>query len=751
MSTLPQLINDLALILIVAGVTTIIFKRLKQPLVLGYILAGFLAGPHMPYTPSIEEGETIKVWSEIGVIFLMFSLGLEFSFKKILKSGLSPIVAASFIMLMMWMMGFGAGHLLHWSTTDCTFVGGMLAMSSTTIIYKAFDDLGLMARRFANRVLGVLILEDILGIVVMVMLSAMAVSNKLEGSEMLWSLGKLGFFLMLWFLVGMWFIPTFFHNNRSFINKETLIVVSIGLCFMMVVVADNVGYSSALGAFMMGSILAETTEAERIDSSISSIKDLFGAIFFVSVGMMVSPSDLLAHWWPIVLLVLAIIFGQAVFGTLGYLLSGSTLKDALMSGFSMMQIGEFAFIIAALGESLGVTDAFLTPIVVAVSIITTFLTPYMIKLAFRITGGSEAKTDKKKVKSEKLVSGNRKNKVALMQPLAAWRRLLRTLALQTLIYGILCVAVVSLLFVSFLLLCRQVFGHWWGNAVCGVIVLAVMAPFLRPIVMRSNGSDDAKYIRQLGTAHRLLFYLTVLVRFALAVSVVFYIINYLSPYKWYLHVVVAVVLVLIIVRLRWIRRLSIYMEERFLTNLSRREEARQESGPQYARQLKGRDLHIARLTLPEDSAWGGKTLSQLRIGGRNGVHVVAILRNHHRLNIPGGSAMLFPGDVIEVVGDDEAVESLMERMRSETCDICVHDGEVMQLQRIVVGESAPLKGVFIKNSGIRDQYRCMVVGFEDAEGNLHIASADHVIQTGDIMWVAGSHEQLAGLKSQLTS
>lgn len=375
MSSLPSLISDLALILIVAGVTTIVFKRLKQPLVLGYILAGFLAGPNMPYTPSVVDYQTIDVWSEIGVIFLMFSLGLEFSFKKILKGGASPIIAACIIMACMWGMGCGAGYLLGWSTINCMFVGGMLAMSSTTIIYKAFNDLGLMTRHFAVKVMSVLILEDILGIVVMVVLSAVAASNKFQGTELVFSLLKLGFFLLVWFVVGMWAVPTFLHRNRSFINKETLMIVSIGLCFLMVVVADSVGYSTALGAFMMGSILAETVDAERIDSAISSIKDLFGAIFFVSVGMMVSPADLVAHWLPIIVLVCTILIGQSVFGTMGYLLSGSSRSDALMSGFSMAQIGEFAFIIAGLGQSLGVTDGFLMPVVVATSIITTFLTP----------------------------------------------------------------------------------------------------------------------------------------------------------------------------------------------------------------------------------------------------------------------------------------------------------------------------------------------------------------------------------------
>lgn len=735
MSELPKLISDLALILIVAGLTTIIFKRLKQPLVLGYILAGFLASPHMPYTPSIEENESIEVWSQIGVIFLMFSLGLEFSFKKILKSGPSPIIAACFIMTSMWGIGCGVGYLMGWTTINCMFVGGMLAMSSTTIIYKAFDDMGLLTRRFASKVMSVLILEDILGIVVMVLLSAMAVSNRLQGSELIYSLLKLGFFLLLWFVVGMWAVPTFLHRNRSFINKETLVIVSIGLCFLMVVVADSVGYSTALGAFMMGSILAETIEAERIDSAISSIKDLFGAIFFVSVGMMVSPSDLVAHWIPIVVLVFAILLGQALFGTMGYLLSGSSRSDALMSGFSMAQIGEFAFIIAALGESLGVTEGFLMPIVVAVSIITTFVTPYMIRFASKISGNKKAVLEKDTTKKKKVVEKD-------VNPLSQF---LKKVLLQSVIYGVLSIAVISLLFVSLLLACRHIFGHWVGNGVCGVLVLLLLAPLLRPIIMKNNKSREADILRKSGKWGNAFVNFTIFVRFLFATMVVYYVLNFLSPHRWYWHVLMAIVIVMLIVRSRWIRKISMRMESTFLENLKRREN----TGPAYARQLQGRDLHIARIPLPRNSNWGGKTLAQLRIGGRNGVHVAAIVRDHHRLNVPGGSTMLFPHDILEVVGDDQSIEEFSQRMNSEVERVNQDEGELMQLICIEVGEGSPLCGVLIKDSGIRNEHHCMVVGVEDRRGNMRVAGADHEITSGNKLWVAGNHEQLAKLKKIL--
>ena len=381
MSELPYLVKDLALILVVAGVVTIVFKKLKQPLVLGYVVAGFLVSPHMPYTMSVVDKADISTWGDIGVMFLLFSLGLDFSFKKILRMGISPVIATCSVVFCMMMLGIVAGHAFGWSRMDCIFLGGMLAMSSTTIIYKAFDDLGLRQQRFAGLVMSVLILEDILAIVLMVMLSALAIGGNPDGGEMLGSVMKIGFFLILWFVVGIFLIPWMLRSMRKLINNETLLIVSLGLCCAMAVLSTKVGFSSAFGAFVMGSILAETVEADRIIKLVEPVKNLFGAVFFVSVGMLVDPHVLVEYAVPIVCLVLTILVGQAVFGTFSFMLSGQPLKPAMQCGFSMAQIGEFSFIIASLGLSLGVIGEFLYPVVVAVSVITTFLTPYMIRAA----------------------------------------------------------------------------------------------------------------------------------------------------------------------------------------------------------------------------------------------------------------------------------------------------------------------------------------------------------------------------------
>ena len=379
MAEIPALVQDLALILVVAGAVTLLFKRLKQPLVLGYIVAGFLVSPHMPYTMSVVDESDIQTWADIGVIFLLFSLGLDFSFKKIIKMGMSPVIAALSIIFSMMTLGICTGHAFGWKNMDSIFLGGMLAMSSTTIIYKAFDDLGLRQQRFASLVMSVLILEDILAIVMMVMLSAIASGSNPNGGQMVQSIFMIMFFLILWFIVGIFLIPLFLRSTRRLMNNETLLVVALGLCCLMAVVSTAVGFSSAFGAFVMGSILAETIEADKIIRLVEPVKNLFGAIFFVSVGMLVDLNILIDYAVPIILLVLTILFGQAILGSFGFLLSGQTLRTAMSCGFSMAQIGEFAFIIASLGLSLGVISDFLYPVVVAVSVITTFLTPYMIR------------------------------------------------------------------------------------------------------------------------------------------------------------------------------------------------------------------------------------------------------------------------------------------------------------------------------------------------------------------------------------
>lgn len=742
MSELPYLVKDLALILVVAGVVTIVFKKLKQPLVLGYVVAGFLVSPHMSYTMSVVDKADISTWGDIGVMFLLFSLGLDFSFKKILKMGMSPVIATCSVVFCMMMLGIVAGHAFGWSRMDCIFLGGMLAMSSTTIIYKAFDDLGLRQQRFAGLVMSVLILEDILAIVLMVMLSALAIGGNPDGGEMLGSVMKIGFFLILWFVVGIFLIPWMLRSMRKLINNETLLIVSLGLCCAMAVLSTKVGFSSAFGAFVMGSILAETVEADRIIRLVEPVKNLFGAVFFVSVGMLVDPHVLVEYAVPIACLVLTILVGQAVFGTFSFMLSGQPLKPAMQCGFSMAQIGEFSFIIASLGLSLGVIGEFLYPVVVAVSVITTFLTPYMIRAANPCYGMLERRLPGRWIAALNNVTLSRRPANTGRK----WKSLLMQMLRVTVIYAILSGAAIALMFTFFLPFIRHVLPHWWANAVCGLATLLMISPFLRAIVMKKNHSEEFKALWAESVYNRFPLVFTILVRLAVASAFVFYICNYLTRFTNALMISIALAAVALMIISRSLKRRSIKMERMFLQNLRSREIAAEVMGrkrPLYEGRLLDRDVHIADFDVPEDSLWGGKTLRQLGLGSKYGVHVSSILRGILRINIPNGDTIIFPCDKIQAIGSDDQLtafgSALVREVRQKDPDI---EKREMKLRQVMIREGGAFAGKTMKESGIRDKFNCMVVGIEEGKENLSPVAPSRILQDGDIVWIVGEEEYI---------
>ncbi len=746
-----NLITDLALILVVAAIVTLVFKKLRQPLVLGYIVAGFLVSPHMPYTMSVVDVGDIHTWADIGVTFLLFSLGLDFSFKKILKMGMSPVIAALTIIFCMMVLGVMVGHTFHWSRMDCIFLGGMLAMSSTTIIYKALDDLGLRQQKFAGMVMSVLILEDILAIVMMVMLSAIAQGSSPDGGQMVGSILKIGFFLVLWFVVGIFLVPWFLRSTRKLMSDETLLVVAIGLCFLMSVVSTLVGFSSAFGAFVMGSILAETVEADKIARLVAPVKDLFGAIFFVSVGMLVEPEILVRYAGPIVALVATIILGQGIFGTAGYMLGGQPLKQAMRCGFCMAQIGEFAFIIASLGLSLGVISKFLYPVVVAVSVITTFITPYMIRSAepcYNLLGHVAPKGLMARLDSFGSSS---------LQPTAeensAWSRLLRKMGTATLIYSILTTAATWLMLTFFLPFVRHLLPHWWANGVCGLCTVLIIAPFLRAMIMKGNLSDEFRALWTESRLNRLPLLFTVLARTAIAAAFLFYICNYLARFNNAFVITLAIVLIVLMLLSRRLKKQSARMEQLFRENLRSRDIEAQVNGeacPSYADKLTARDLHIADLTVPEDSRMAGKTLKELRWGQTFGILVCSILRGRQRINIPGGSTMIFPGDRLQAIGSDEQLTAFGQELRN---DVLPEDAEIekraMQLRKMVLRKGNTLIGKTVAESGIREQYDCMIVGIEEGQKDLTTINPNHPFTEGDVLWVVGEEDSLRSLSAAI--
>ncbi len=742
MSHLAPLIADLALILICAGIMTLIFKKLKQPLVLGYVVAGFLAGPHIAFTPSVVDAANVQTWADIGVIFLLFALGLEFSFKKIVKVGGAAIIAACTIIFCMIMLGVTVGTGFGWKRMDCIFLGGMIAMSSTTIIYKAFDDLGLRKKQFTGLVLSVLILEDILAIVLMVMLSTMAVSNNFEGSEMLESIAKLLFFLILWFVVGIYVIPGFLKRCRKLMSEETLLIVSLGLCFGMVVLASHTGFSAAFGAFIMGSILAETVEAESIERLVKPVKDLFGAIFFVSVGMMVDPNMIMEYAGPIMVITLAVIIGQSLFGTLGVLLAGRPLKTAMQCGFSLTQIGEFAFIIASLGVSLHVTSHFLYPIVVAVSVITTFLTPYMIRVAEPASNFVDAHLPAKwRNFLNRYSSGSQ-----TMNHENLWKKLILALVRITLVYSIVSVAIIALTFRFLVPFLHESLPGIWGSLLAALIIILFISPFLRAIMIKKNHSVEFVTLWNDSRANRAPLVATIVFRVLLAVSFVMFVIAGLFKVSVSLVFGVAVALVILMILSRQLKKQSILIERTFFQNLRYRDmraEYLGEKKPEYAGRLLSRDLHLTDFELPGEANWAGKTLAELNFGNRYGVHVVSILRGKRRINIPGASVRLFPQDKIQVIATDEDLNVFGEEMnKSSAMQSDVIEKSEMILRQFRVDENSPFLNKTLKESGIREKYRCLIVGVDRDGETLHAPDPHEPFAEGDVVWIVGENNDV---------
>jgi CPA2 family monovalent cation:H+ antiporter-2 len=570
MSQLEPLIADLALILICAGVMTLLFKSLKQPIVLGYIVAGFLASPNMPYMPSVTDMHGVHVWSEIGVIFLLFALGLEFSFKKILKMGAAPIIAAICIILAMMYVGACTGELFGWSRMDCIFLGGMLAMSSTTIIFKAFDDMGLRQQRFAGLVLSVLIIEDILAIVLMVVLSTMAVSKEFEGSQMFNSILTLGLYLVLWFTVGLYFIPMVLRKLKPLMNDETLLITALALCFGMVVTASAAGFSAAFGAFVMGSILAETVEAEQIEHLVAPVKNLFGAIFFVSVGMMVDVALIIEYIVPIISIIAAVILGQTILSTCGFLISGQSLKTSMQCSFSLTQIGEFAFILATLGMSLHVTSEFLYPIVVAVSVFTTFTTPYMIRLAEPAYNMVARMLPAKwMAKLERNTDETDEQAPDELQQLYndCFKRFIFTM----LINSVLCIAIMTIMLYYGQPIIASLVPAEWVHPVTALVALILCSPFLWMLLKSGGDSPEVNKLWESGARWRVRLTAYGLLRILITAVFVSYFVDYAMPWSSWLGIFALVAILFIIYYSSALEKQGDRLTRNFTDNLSARE------------------------------------------------------------------------------------------------------------------------------------------------------------------------------------
>ena len=733
------LIADLALILVLGAVSTILFRKLKQPIVLGYIVAGFLVGPHFDYFPTIHNEENIEFWAQIGIIVLLFSLGLEFSFKKLMNVGGSAIVTALIIVSGMMGLGVVVGHALDLSNINCLFLGGMLSMSSTTIIIKAFNDLGLNHRRFVPHVLAVLICEDLFAVVMMVLLSSIALNNSVEGSELLMSIGKLVFFLVIWFTVGVYVIPSFFKWSRRLINDEILLVVAMGMCFLMAVFSVYSGFSMALGAFVMGSILAGTCEAEHIERLVKPVKDLFGAVFFISVGMMVDTGIIAQYAGTIATLSVVVIAGMIVFGSFGMLATGQSLKIAIESGFSLTQIGEFAFIIASLGLSLNVLEPSLYPIVVAVSVITTFFTPYFIKFAEpayewllpRMPQRVKLLLDRYTKQESASVSVEKK----------IWKAVLGRYAWRILLYSTLLIAIIVVSDSYLLPIMDEMIGETWGDVVASGITLTVMAPFLLALSMPSTKRSEWEALEaQSGSRSTMPLVALSIVRLMLAFGLVSWYLSQVFTFTAGVTIGFGLLFIIVVFLSKKVRRRMREMEKRFLSNLNERELRRSGRNSTLVS-----DLHVAYIHVGYNCPFVGERLRDSNLRKRYGVNVVSIQRGAAIFPIPTGDMRLFPGDLLGIVGTDEQIQRLLPIVEDAPGSDIAGDDIEMKLMPIEVEDGSLLVGKTAASVRLRDDYQALLVAIQRGEDDYIKPDGSETFEPHDTLWVVGNETKLAAL------
>lgn len=757
MSHLPTIITDLAMILLVAGVTTILFKKINQPLVLGYIIAGFITGPNFVFFPTVADKVNVQAWSEIGVIFLLFALGLEFSFYKLKKVGSTAFVSTAVIIFSMLFVGYGMGQLLGWSHMDSIFLGGMLSMSSTAIIIKAFDDLQLREKSFTEVVFGVLIVEDIAGIAMMVILATIAVATSgISTVELALSVGRLVFFLVLWFVAGMYLIPTFFKKAQKLMTDETLVVVSIGLCLGMVYLATSLGFSSALGAFIMGSLIAEAPNAEHIEHLVSPIKDLFGAVFFVSVGMMVNPALLLDYAVPVAVLVATTILGRLFFSTCGVLAAGQKLHTAVLCGFSLTQIGEFSFILATLGMNLGVTSDFLYPIIVAVSVITTFTTPFFINAAEpayaklvsilpqRFLDWLERYTDNNDIKGDQ-----------------DWKNLLTDYVLHMVIYATLLFAIMlgsSLYLLPYL---QDNLQLPYANFVAAAATFLVMAPLLRAILVNRAGSAELFSILWFKRrANHLPLMILILGKVLLASCSLYFIFNDLMGIHGILAFGAIIVAVYFIASSDWLMGEYLRIESRFLVNLNEKHmrKHREAQGGEQGHWF-DEELYLAYYKVADNSPIIGKTMKQLAVRQYYGCNVLQIRTPQATIDMPGGEVMVTKGANLLLIGSASQLKimdaAIIQRhlelhrlwgpvtMRQFMLEDHAYAPEQQFLSlAITIDKHSPILGTSLKAADLRQKWSCLVIGLERGAFTITNPNVSLVFEENDLLWVLGKQKMM---------
>lgn len=772
MHHLPTLITDLAVITIYAGLVTLLFKWLKQPVVLGYVLAGIFAGPFIHGLPSVTDKENIQIWADIGVIFLLFSLGLEFSFKKIVNVGKAAIITASANIIFMLFIGYLTGQILGWTTMDSLFLGGMISMSSTTIIIKAFDELNMKKMRFTDLVFGVLVVEDLVGILLLVLLPTVAISQSVDGTQLLISTSKLIFFLVLCFIIGIFTVPTLIKKAINYMNDEMLLLTSIALCFGMVVLSTSAGFSSALGAFIMGSILAESSTVHRIENVLKPVKDFFGAVFFVSVGMMVNPAMFLQYAWPITVITLVVMAGKIFFSCVGFTLSGQPLKTSILCGFSLAQVGEFAFIIAALGMSLGVLSDYVYPIIVAVSVVTTFTTPLMIKSADKFYHKLNKRLPQRWKEFLDNITSSKPDTKAEQN---MWKKLFKAYFLRLFIFSVILIGIINIS----TFLCKpwlKTAMAGWDNRIIRVVsttlTLIVMAPFLHALLVSKERMLRLYFnLWMEKKANRIPLIVLTAIRILLVIFFIMMATHQLLTTNPYITGLLVCGTIFALTKSKWVLNQYMRIETQFLVNLNREqlENFKSDEDEQVADEDKWLDssLFVSQFELDENSDLNDRLMRETMFQEVYALNIIKIIRDKSVINVPRGCDGLKSGDKLLIVGSKKQLRSLASEMKakgltqttidsSEDKYVSLHDYILKQDKynfkndktllccAIPVTKDSTLNDNTLRGSAIRNKTgNCLVVGVERKSSLTLNPKVTFIFNEGDILWLVGEQKKIS--------
>lgn len=743
----PQLIIDLAIMLMTAAVVTISFRKLRLPTILGYIVAGFLIGPNFPYFVEAASAESIETWSEIGVIIILFHIGLEFDFHKLADLGSTAVISAAVKMGGVMFVGYAFGRLLGMSTMNCVFLGAMLSISSTVVIQKCFEEMGLSNKKFSKLVMGSLVVEDVIAVFMMVILTTMSVS-KGGAADTATHLFLMVCYLIIWLILGIYFVPTILNRSMALMSRETLTLLSIGFCFLMALLARHLGFSMELGAFLAGSFFAGTVHVHKIETVTSGIKDMFGAVFFLSVGMMVDPAVISEKWTSILPIAAIAVAAKLVFAAIGVLLSGQDADTAIRAGTSLAPIGEFSFIIANLGISLGVMDADLYPIIVAASILTIIATPVLIRQTdniLKLLGRIIPERIKRRIRS--YTSDDQ----SVQEHTSEWMVVFRDYFSKFAIYG-------SIMLVAALAGCRVLYPKLAGtlgsrNAafVATALIYLVLIIFARPFLGRRNGAFTKLWVERL--ANRTPLVAMIMLKIAALVFIALIPLIDLFRLKNPLLFLLIPLILYIIGRLDFIATYYLQLETRFLANLNQKT-AEERTGASDLSCGIDEDYSITSWVVPHGANYSNKSILDLGWGKTMDVYVVKIRRGDKRISMPPARTVLREGDKVYTIGEKQQLETFISTIKPEKVEVIktlkefmanpYHDrGNELACAAIRVRGSESYVGKPLRKSGINARVHCMILGIEREGYVTRVPDPNMLIAAGDILWIIGTKDNLS--------